>query len=171
MTEPSRVRNLAVLLVLVILYIAVRIFVAPQTMADIVSVPMLVFGAYGFYLLFEEFWVSFWSGDQSRRALGLFGLTALLASVIIMRPYGITSRNVVGADGWLEQTDILPIALALQAVGLWLFTRASETPTVISRKAGWGKVLGALLVGILVGSSKMLEPILITVSKFFSRVF
>lgn len=170
-TEPSRVRNLAVLLVLVIVYIAIRIFVPPQSMADIVSVPMLLFGLFGLYLLLPETWAALWAGERDRRSLGLYGLAALLISVVAMRPYGIASRNIDGAKNWLDQTDILPVALAIQALGLWLFTRASETPTVASKHTGLGKIIAAFLIGVLVASSKMLEPILAFVSKLFSRVF
>lgn len=170
MTEPSRVRNLAVALVIIAIYTALAIFIPAPTMLDIVSVPMLVFGAYGLYLLFPESWEAFWHGERDRRALGLFGLTALLLSVVAMRPYGIITRNIEGTD-WLSETHIYPIALSFQAVGLWLFTRASETPTVTSRRPGWGKLVAAFVIGVLVASSKILEPILMFMGRLFSRIF
>lgn len=169
MSEPSRVSNIAVLLVLGIVYTAFGIFIPSPRMMDIVSVPMLVFGLYGLYLLFPEAWSAFWAGERDRRALGLYGLTALLLSVVAMRPYGIITRNVPGAD-WLEDTHIYPVALSLQALGLWLFTRASETPTVDARRPGWGRIIIAFIIGVLVASSKMLEPLVWFVGKAISML-
>lgn len=170
MTEPSRVRNLAVLLVLIAVYTIPAIFVPASIMLDVVSVPMLVFGAFALYLIIGEAWDDFWSGEQSRRAIGLFALTAILLSVVVMRPYGIITRNIEGT-GWLSETHIYPVALSIQAVGLWLFTRASETPTVTSRRPGWGKLVAAFVIGVLVASSKVLEPILMFLGRLFSRIF
>lgn len=184
MTEPSRVRNLAVLFALAIIYVIIRLVVqtmqglglieilsVPQTMLDILSVPMLLFGLYALYLIIGEAWDDFWAGEQTRRALGLFALSALLISVVAMRPYGIITRNVEGADDVLSKTDIYPIALYVQALGLWLFTRASETPTVGAKRPGWGRIIAAFVIGVLVASSRALEPSLMFVSKLFARIF
>lgn len=167
MTENPRVRNLAVLLVFCIVYTIPALFIAPMTMADIISVPMLIFGGYAFYLLFDETWQAFWSGEQSRAALGLFGLSSLLISVVVMRPYGIASRNILGAEVWLQHTHILPIALYIQAIGLMLFSRASAAPYVSQKRTRWGQLIAGILIGALIASSKALEPILM----FFGRLF
>lgn len=171
MTENHRVRNLAFLLVFCVVYTIPALFIAPMTMADIISVPMLIFGGYALYLLTEETWRAFWAGEQSRAALGLFGLSSLLVSVIVMRPYGISSRNIIGAQAWLETTHILPIALYIQAIGLMLFSRASATPYVSQKRTRWGQLVAGIIIGALIASSKALEPILIFFSKLFGRLF
>lgn len=171
MTDNSRVRNLAIILALAIAYTVPAIFLSPQNMLDIVSVPMLVFGLWGIYIVFGETWGAFWAGEQSKTALGLFSLFALLLSVVIMRPYGIATRNVAGAEDYLSTTHILPIALTIQALGLYLFTRASAAPYVPSKRTGWGQLIAGILIGALVASSRILEPGLLFVSKMFSRIF
>lgn len=170
MNSPSRVRNLAVVIVLAIAYTIPAIWISPGSMLDIISVPMLVFGLWGIYILFGETWEAFWNGEQSKTALGLFSLFSLLLSVVIMRPYGISTRNVAGAEEYLSTTHILPIALTIQAVGLYLFTRASSAPYVPSKRTGWGQLMAGILIGALVASSRVLEPLLLWVSKLFGRI-
>ncbi len=170
MTDNSRVRNLAFVLVLVILYAIPGYFLPPSTMLDIISVPMLVFGLYALYLLFPETWKSFWQGDQSRAAIGLYGLSTLLISVVIMRPYGIADRNIPSLD-WLPSTHIFPIALFIQAVGLMLFTRASTAPALGTSRSGWGQLVAGIVIGALVVSSRALEPLIVFLGKVWSSIF
>lgn len=171
MSEQRPTRNVAVALVLTATYVIPALFVEPQTMLDIISVPMLVFGGWGLCILFMETWKSFTSGDQSRAALGLFGIFLLLVSVVVMRPYGIATRNVPGAKEWLDSTHILPVALYLQALGLMFFTRASAAPYVPSKGRGIGQLIAGVVIGVLVASSKAVETILMGVGKIFSRLF
>lgn len=171
MTDNSRVRNLAFVLVLALIYIIPALFLSPHSMLDIVSVPMLVFGLYGFYLVFGETWEAFWAGERNKAAIGLFSLFSLLLSVIIMRPYGIASRNIPGAEAYLETTHIFPVALFLQAIGLYLFTLASSAPYVPSRRSGWVQLIAGMIIGALVISSRALEPALMFISKLFGRIF
>jgi len=167
-TEHSTFRNWAAVIVLALVYIIPALFVSPQHMLDILSIPMLVSGGYGICLIASETWKAFKSGDQSRSALGLFGIFALLTSVVIMRPYGISSRNIEGADAWLETTHIFPIALYLQAIGLALFSRASAAPMVPTKGRGVGQIVAGVVIGVLIASSKALDPILMFVSKLFT---
>ena len=171
MTDKRPSRNIAVALVLIATYTIPALFIEPQTMLDIISVPMLVFGGWGLCILFMETWRAFVSGDQGRAALGLFGIFLLLVSVVVMRPYGVATRNVVGAKEWLDATHILPIALYLQALGLMFFTRASAAPYVPSKGRGIGQLIAGVVIGILVASSKALEPVLMWISKIFTRTF
>lgn len=170
MSDNRPSRNIAVALVLIAVYAIPALFVEPQTMLDVISVPMLVFGGWGLYILLMETLKAFASGEQGRAALGLFGIFLLLFSVVVMRPYGIASRNIVGAKDWLDSTHILPIALYLQALGLMFFTRASVAPYVPSKGRGIGQLIAGVVIGILVASSRVLEPVLIAISKFFGRV-
>jgi len=170
-TDKTPHRNVAVALVLIATYAVPALFIDPQTMLDIISVPMLVFGGWGLYILFMETWKAFSSGEQGRAALGLFGIFLLLVSVVVMRPYGIATRNIVGAKDWLDSTHILPVALYLQALGLMFFTRASAAPYVPSKGRGIGQLIAGVVIGILVASSKALEPVLMWVSKLFGRFF
>lgn len=169
MSDHFRYRNLAVALVIVIAYTVPALFLSPQTMLDIVSVPMLVFGLWSAAVMVNEAWEAFWSGDQSRAALGLMGLFSIFISIIIMRPYGIIDRNVPSID-WLSSTHIFPVALTFQAVGLFLFSRASQPPIIEAKRGRWGKLVLGIVIGILVGSSKLLEPAIAVVAKVFSSM-
>lgn len=171
MTDKRPSRNLAVALVLIATYAIPALFIEPQTMLDIISVPMLVFGGWGLCILFVETWRAFISGEQGRAALGLFGIFLLLVSVVVMRPYGVATRNIAGAKDWLDSTHILPVALYLQALGLMFFTRASAAPYVPSKGRGIGQLIAGVVIGILVASSKALEPVLVWVGKIISRFF
>lgn len=170
MESKSPTRNLAIVSVLIALYVVPALFLSPQTMLDIISVPMLVFGMYGLYLLSPETWRSFWDGDQSRAAVALYGLSSLLLSVVIMRPYGIADRNIPSLD-WLSTTHIFPIALFIQAIGLMLFTRASSTPKVGSKRSGVGQLVAGIVIGALVASSRVLEHVFVFIGKILSRIF
>lgn len=169
MSDNSRVRNLSILIVLGLIYTIPALFLTPHLMLDIISVPMLVYGLYGLYLLFPETWRSFWSGDQTRAAIGLYGLSLLLMSVVIMRPYGIADRNIPNA-AWLASTHIFPIALFMQAIGLMLFTRASSTAYIPTQKTKWGQLIAGIIIGALVATSKVLEPVLMAIGKLFGRL-
>lgn len=176
MDDNSRTRNLAVLVVLALLYVVTAFCVSfipnqvtSQTMLDIVSVPMLVFGIYSLWIILGEAWGDFWAGKRDRAALGFFGLTAILISVVVMRPYGIATRNIPGIQ-WLEHTHIYAIALYIQAIGLMLFTRGAAPTTVQARKSGIGQLVAGVIIGALIGASKVLEPILSGIGKVIGKV-
>lgn len=171
MNDQNSLRNVAVLIVLALVYIVPALFIPSQAMLDIVSVPMLVFGAYAIYLVIGEAFNDFWSGRQDRAALGLFALTAILISVVITRPYGIITRNVEGASAILEPTHIYPIALYIQAIGLMLFSRASTPSAVAHKHTGIGQLVAGIVIGALVASSKVLEPILAGIGKIAGKLF
>ncbi len=170
MTEEPRVSNWAILAVLVLAYVIPSFFIKPNMMLDIVSVPMLVFGIYGLYILGGETIAAMNAKSRDRAALGLFGLFALLLSVVIMRPYGILTRNVTAAS-WLSDTHAFAFALYLQAIGLWLFTRASAAPYVPAKHSSWGQLIIGIIIGALIASSRWLEMGLIGVGKIFGRLF
>lgn len=170
MTDNSRVRNWAVLLILALVYTIPAFFIKPSLMLDIVSVPMLVFGIYGLYILTGETFAAMNSGARDRAALGLFGLFALLLSVVIMRPYGILTRNVQSAS-WLSDTHVFAFALYLQAIGLWLFTRASAAPYVPAKRSGLGQLIAGIIIGALIASSRALEPVMMAIGRMFGRLF
>lgn len=171
MTEPSRVRNLAVLLVLCAIFIIPATFLDKGRMLDTVSGLMLIFGCIGLWLVWGEAWANFWEGNRDRFALGLYGLAALFLSVVTMRSYGIITRNSESASAFLEPTHTYAALVFLQFVGLMLFTRGAQTPSVAARRTKWGQWAAGIAIGILIGSSKFLEPILMWVSKLFTRMF
>lgn len=170
MTEPSRVRNLAVLLVLVSIFTIPAIFIEHDRMLDIVSGLMLLFGAIGFYFIAGEAWRAFWAGDRDRTAVGLYGLSTIFISITGMRAYGILTRNFVAVDSFLTPTHTYAVFVFMQFVGLWLFTRASEAPTVPARPTRWGQLFIGIVIGGLIASSKLLEPILMFIGKCVAMV-
>ncbi len=172
MVDNSRVRNLAVLFVLVAIFTVPSLFLSNSTILDIVSFLMLVFGVSGLYLIAEEVWGSFWSGMRDRASLALYGLFALFLSVVVMRTYGILTRNSEAANALLSPTYTYAAMVYLQFVGLFLFSRASTPPTVVNKRAPrWGQLIVGILIGALVASSRILEPVLASVGKVFTRFF
>jgi hypothetical protein len=169
-TDHPRVRNLSVLIVLSALFMIPSFFISRDHMLDIVSVLMLVFGIAALALISGEVWEAFWEGNRDRVAVGLYGLFALLLSVIVMRSYGILTRNVDAAK-WLQETNTYAAMVYLQFVGLWLFFRASTPPTVPAKRSRWGQLVLGIFLGILLASSKALEPILMWVGKMLGRMF
>lgn len=169
--DNSRVRNVSVLIVLSLVYAIPAIWVPGQTMLDIVSWPMLFFGLVLFYMVMEEALTAFWAGRADKVALGLFGLFLIFLSVDIMRPYGIISRNVEGAKEWLELTHFYGVAVYMQFIGLYLFTRGAATAQVEGRRTKWGQLVAGIVIGLLLATSKILEPVLMFASKLFSRIF
>lgn len=170
MTENSKVRNLAAFLILCAAYIVPAIFISHDRMLDLVSLLMLVFAISAFWMIAGETWGAFWSGQRDRASLGLMGLFAVFLSVILMRTYGIMTRNVTAAE-WLTDTHVYSAMVFLQFVGLWLFSRGATTPAVEGRRSRWGQMIVGIIIGALIASSKALEPILMFVSKLFSRIF
>lgn len=168
--DNPRIRNVAVLLVLCLLYIIPALFIPYDRMLDLVSFLMLVFGITGLYLITEEAWGAFWAGERDRTALALYGLFALFLSAVAMRTYGILTRNVEGAS-WLTETYTYSSLVFLQFVGLFLFSRASTPPTVARKGGRWGQFALGILIGALIASSKALEPVLVAIGKLWSRVF
>lgn len=166
----SRVKNIAVVLVLALFYIIPALFLPYERMLDLVSFLMLVFGIIGIGLILEESWGAFWSGDRDRSALALYGLFALFISVVVMRTYGILTRNVEGA-AWLTETYMYSVLVYIQLIGLWLFSRASTPPTVSPKRSRWGQLIIGVVIGAIVASSKALEPILMAVGRLWSRLF
>lgn len=167
MAENSRVRNISVALVLILLYLVPAIWIPGQTMLDIVSWPMLAFGLYLLFIVAVETISAFWAGRSDKVALGLFGLFLIFISVDITRPYGIISRNITGADEWLKDTHIYGVAIYLQFIGLYFFTRGASTPHVEGRRTRWGQLVAGVIIGLLLATSKVLEPVLMFVARFF----
>lgn len=168
--DSSRVRNLAALFVLILVYTIPALLIPYDRMLDVVSVFMLVFGISGLYLIAEETWESFWAGDRSRTSLALYGLFALFLSVITMRSYGILTRNVESAT-WITETYTYSALVYLQFIGLMLFSRASTPPTVARKSSRWGQLLIGIVIGALVASSKALEPMLMGLGRLWSKLF
>lgn len=171
MTEPSRVRNLAVLITLCAVFSVPAIFMERGPLLDTVSFLMLLFGGIGLWQVSGEAWEAFWAGNRDRYALGLYGLFALFLSVVLMRTYGITTRNNKTVDLMLEQTHIYAALVFIQFAGLMLFTRGASAPAVAGKRTWWGQLVGGILIGVLLTSSKFLEPVLMFFSKLFSRIF
>ena len=167
MTEHPRLRNIGVLLVLALIYIIPALFVDSRHMLDIVSGPMLIFGLYALWIIAGEAWGAFWDGRSDRTAYALFGLSLLLFSVDIMRAYGLGTRNFTGLE-WLENTHLYPVAIYCQFCGIWLFTRASTPPSIEPRRGGLGQLVAGVIIGAVVASSKMLEPVMMFVGKLFT---
>jgi len=170
-TEPSRVRNLAVLIILCVVFTIPALFLERGKLLDAVSFLMLLFGGIGLWQVSGEAWESFWAGNRDRYALGLYGLFALFLSVVLMRTYGITTRNNASADSFLEHTHVYAALVFIQFAGLLLFTKGASAPTVAGKRPRWGQLIGGVLIGVLLTSSKFLEPILAFISKLFSRIF
>lgn len=170
MESNSPVRNLAILIVLAALFIIPSFFVTHDLALDIVSFFMLVFGISGLWLVTEETWNSFWAGSRDRASLALYGIFSLFLSVVLMRSYGILTRNVEGA-GWLQETHLYAGFVFIQFVGLWLFSRASTQGVVPTKQSRFGQLIAGIVIGILVASSKMIEPILMTIGKILNRIF
>lgn len=169
MTDNSRVRNLSVFLILCAAYIVPAIFIPHDRMLDLVSLLMLVFAVSAFWMIAGETWGAFWAGHRDRAALGLMGLFAVFLSVILMRTYGILTRNVEGAE-WITDTHVYSAMVFLQFVGLWLFSRGATTPAVEGRRGRWGQLVVGVIIGALIASSKALEPILMFFSKLIGRL-
>jgi len=170
-TEPSRVRNFAVLIVLCAIFTVPALFMERGPLLDGVSFLMIIFGVVGLWQVTPEAWEAFWHGSRDRYALGLYGLFALFLSVVLMRTYGITTRNNVSANAVLEDTHVYAALVFIQFAGLLLFTRGASAPTVSGKRTRWGQLIGGILIGILLTSSKFLEPVLMFFSKLFSRIF
>lgn len=171
MTDPSRVRNFAVLIILCAIFTIPAIFMERGPLLDSVSFLMLLFGGIGLWQVSGEAWGAFWSGSRDRYALGLYGLFALFLSVVLMRTYGITTRNNVSANMALETTHVYAALVFIQFAGLLLFTRGASAPAVAGKRTRWGQLIGGILIGALLTSSKFLEPVLMFFSKLFSRIF
>lgn len=171
MTEPSRVRNLAVLIILAVAFAVPAIFIPQERMLDIVSGLMFLFGVLGFYFIANASWEAFWSGRRDRASVALYGLSALFLSIMAMRSYGILTRNVESIDAMLSPTHTYAVFVYLQFIGLYLFTRASEAPTVPARPTRWGQLFVGVIIGALIASSKMLEPALMFIGKCLAMVF
>lgn len=165
MTEPSRVRNLAVLITLVIAFAVPAFFIPQERMLDIVSGLMFLFGVLGFYFIASASWEAFWSGRRDRASLALYGLSALFLSIMAMRSYGILTRNFTAVDDLLSPTHTYAVLVYLQFAGLYLFTRASEAPIVPARPTRWSQLFVGVVIGALIASSKMLEPALMFIGK------
>lgn len=170
MTDNSRIRNLAVLIVLVIVYSVPAFFLSQDRMLDVVSLFMLVFAVSAICMIASETWGAFWAGHRDRASLGLMGLFSLFLSVILMRSYGILTRNVESA-AWLTETHVYSAMVFLQLTGLWLFSKGATTPAVEGKRTRWGQIFVGVIIGALIASSKALEPILIFFSKLFGRLF
>lgn len=172
MADPSRVRNLAVLLVLIATFTIPSLFFEEDRVLDFVSGLMLIFGIAGLWVISRETLVSFWSGSRDRSAMALYGLFALFLSVVIMRSYGIYTRNVLKEEAlWLTESAVYGALVFMQFIGLWLFTRASSPPTVNAKPSRWGQLIAGILIGALLVSSRALEPILMFFSRLFGRMF
>ena len=170
MTDHPRLRNLGVLLVLMAIYAVPALLLSPNHMMDLASGPMMVFAVYALYLIAPEAWDAYWSGRSDRTAYALFGLSLLLLSIVTMRAYGLLTRNIE-AMGWLENTYVYSAAIYAQFVGVFLFSRASTPPTVSPRRAGVGHLVAGVVIGVVVASSKMLEPLLAMIGKVVGRLF
>ena len=164
MTEHPRLRNIGVLIVLVLVFVIPAMFISPNHMMDLASGPMLVFSCYALFLIASEAWEAFWVGKSDRTAFALFGLSLLFSSIIVMRSYGLLTRNISGM-AWLEDTYLYAAAIYCQFVGVFLFSRASAAPSVKPRSVGVGQLMAGVIIGAVVASSKVLEPALAMVGK------
>jgi len=163
-TDHPRLRNIGVLIVLILIFSIPALFFSPNQMMDAASGPMLVFSCYAMFLIAGESWSAFWEGRSDRTAYALFGLTLLFASIIVMRSYGLVTRNIPGTE-WVEHTHLYACAIFAQFVGVFLFSRASTPPSVTPRKAGIGQLVAGVMIGAIIASSKVLEPALAMVGK------
>lgn len=170
MTSNSPVRNLAVVIVLAVVFISPSLFMSREALIDTVSFLMLVYGVIGLYLIAHETWVSFWSGERDRESLALYGIFALFLSVVLMRSYGILVRNVSGLE-WLEETHLYASFIFVQFIGVWLFSRASTQSVMMTKQNKWGQLIIGIIIGALVASSRVVEPVLMAIGKLFGRLF
>lgn len=184
MANHPRLRNISVFLVLVLLFAIPAVIVNDnKRMMDLVSIPMLVYGLYAFAMIVREAWHDFWAGNSGRSAFALFGLSLVFSSIDMMRTYGLLTRNaemlapyipfvpVVDFAHWLDNKSYFyAIAIYMQFVGIWFFTRASFQPTIPSRAHSFGRTLGVLTIGLVIGSSKVLEPVLAAIGKVVARL-
>lgn len=175
--DNSRVRNWAVLIVLILVY-AIPTFIiswlSPEPVKltlDIFSVLMIAFGIVGLWLVSEETWAAFWAGERDRTALALYGLFTLFLSVILMRSYGVATRRNESLDAYLSSTYIYSALVYVQMAGLWLFSRASTPPSLPSKKSRWGQFALGILIGVLLASSRAIEPVLMALGRIWSRLF
>jgi len=166
--DHPNVKNISVLLVLIAAFTIPALFLSKESMQDLVSVLMLVFACTSFYLVAGETWRSFWEDDRSRVALGLYGLFAVFLSVILTRTYGIMDRNVAGF-WWVKETHTYSAFIFIQFVGLMMFARSSTPPSAPVKRSRWGQIILSLVIGLLIGSSKALEPILMWVGRWVGR--
>lgn len=184
MTEHPRLRNLAVALVLVLIYVIPAQFFTGKQMMDIASIPMLIWGVFALALIAREAVVAWWQGRADRTAYALFGLSLLFLSVDVMRSYGLSTRNIEYAPigirvvvepfiNWMASDDshVYAVAIYAQFIGIWFFTRASFQPTVKSRTYGFGQLIAGVVIGAVLASSKVLEPVLMFIGRLFSRIF
>lgn len=170
MSDNPRVQNFGVLFVLALIYIIPSIFLPNEVMLDAVSVPLLVFGMWSFFLLARETSETFWEGQRGRAALALYGLFAVFLSVIITRSYGLLTRNT-NLTGTLDDTHIYSAALYIQFIGLWLFTRSAASPAISPAKNNFGQLVAGIILGAILASSRLLEPLLVMCGKMFNRLF
>lgn len=171
MADNSRIRNLAVLIVLVSLFAVPSLFLPSSLVLDIVSLFMLIFACTGLYLVTDEAWRAFWDGARDRAALALYGLFALFLSILLMRSYGILTRNIPSAQSVLEATHLYAAFVYLQFCGLYLFTRGATAPAVEGKRSRFGQLIAGIVIGALIASSKAIEPILMGIGKVLGRVF
>lgn len=167
--DNSRIRNLAFLIILVAVFSIPSFFLSHDLMLDLVSFLMMIFGISGLYLIGEETWSAFWAGNRDRASIALYGLFTLFLSVVLMRSYGILTRNVEGA-GWLQETHLYAGFVAVQLTGLWLFSKASAQGVVPTKQSRFGQLIVGIIIGALVASSKAIEPVLMFFSKLFGRL-
>lgn len=168
MNSHPRIQNIAVLIVLTLIYLIPAFFLSNDATLDLVSVPLLIFGMWSFFLISGEAMQTFWEGQRGRAALALYGLFAIFLSVVATRLYGLTTRNLHGA-GWLDESHIYSAAIYIQFIGLWMFTRGASTPTVGVSRSGWSQLIAGVVIGAIIASSKLLEPILVLVGKALSH--
>lgn len=175
--DNSRVRNLAFLIALILLYAVPTYFISVlakepvKLTLDIVSVLMMAFGVIGMWLIAEETWRAFWNGSQDRTAIALFGLFSLFFTVVTMRSYGVTTRNSMSADAYLSGTYVYSFLVYFQFIALWLFTRASTPPSVPGKRGRWGQIVVGIIIGAVVASSKVLEPVIMFFGRLLNRMF
>ena len=170
MTDHPRLRNIGVLIVLILIFAIPAIFVSPSHMMDVTSGPMLVFAGYALILIAGEAWDAFWTGKSDRTAFALFGLCLLFGSIIVMRSYGLVTRNVPSL-AWIEDTHVYAAAIFAQFTGVFLFSRASAPLVVSPRKSSMGQLFAGIIIGALIASSKLLEPLLAGVGRIMGRLF
>lgn len=170
MNESTRLRNVAVFLVLAVVFFLPTLFLSPDHSLDLWGFLMIVFGIVGLSMVAGEAWTSFWSGSRDRAALALYGLSALFLSVIAMRAYGIVTRNIAGTE-WISDSYAYSGFVFIQFIGLYLFSQASTPPSVSPHRTRYGQLITGILIGALIASSRALEPILLFLSKLWNRMF
>ena len=174
MASHPRIRNIGVVVILALVYyIGVLITqaivgtepgVAPKAMLDVVSVPMLVFGMVLLAMLITDTMSAFWGGDRTRGATALYGLFLVVLSNDVMRTYGVSTRNIPSL-AWLENTYIYSVAVYIAFIGLFFLSRATRAPEVDGKSSRWGGIAAGIVIGIVVGSSKMIEPAIAAIGR------